>query len=1279
MLGIKDNKSIECEKFWRKIISEDIEKSSFSHTISNKPIGDYDSLKFIFPQEISREIFKVCNNSSIGIYIYMISAVQYILNIYSNNIDLVIGTEPIKGKSDNDIYGKILMFKSSINVENTFKEFLSQSKEMFVNINKFKLDVQQVQKIAGIEEFDNKTAIIDTIVKFNSISLNKELKDFNVATIFEFDVKQNDIVCSIKYRMDLLDEIEIKGIKNHLINFLKEVTINPNSKLKMINILSDKEKDNLIELGSRKMYNFNKSETIQELFEKQVTLTPNNIAIVFGDKRLTYKYLNEKSNSLARVLRNKGVKSNTIVGIVTERSLEMIIGIFAILKAGGAYLPIDPSYPKERVEYMLGDSSAEILLTMNNILDDVKFTGEIIDLFDNKLFEYDTSNLEKINSFEDLIYIIYTSGTTGKPKGVMVKRGSFNNLVKWYCSEFAISKKDNVLLMSSVGFDLSQKNIYAPLIVGGKLTLANKGVVDYGFVIKVIKNEKITIINCAPSAFNPIVELNKGSNYDGLKSLKYIFLGGEVINIVKLNKWRNSNNCNAEIVNTYGPTECTDIATFYRMNWGEYTSVPIGKPINNVRLYVLNKNRQLLPKGILGELYISGIGISKGYLNKESLTKEKFVDNPFEIGRKMYNTGDLVRWLPDGNLEFLGRRDHQIKIRGFRIEIGEIEKRLIADDKVKEAVVIDRVDELGSKYLCAYLVTNGRLTIKELRMNLSKSLPEYMIPSKFIELKSMPLNNNGKIDRKALVEMKANALTGGIYKEARNETEKKLVNIWMDILKVNKIGIRDSFFELGGNSLSAMFLVAEINKNLNSNISIVDILELKIIENIAKLIDANLNKCEYGPLINIGQKQDYRVSSSQKRMFILQNLNPLYVSYNVQTVKIIKGSLDIDKLENCLKEIIKRHEALRTSFALKENEIVQIINDKVDFNIEIIEGNNEIEYVIKKFVRPFDLTKSPLIRVGIWKYEEEKYVMIMDIHHICSDAITIKILLDELSLLYNEKVLPKVEFQYKDFAYWQNELLKTPMLQSQRDYWYNNLSSYNFKSNIFNRCKFTYRENGKLGRTKFNIGKILENQLENLCHSNDLTLHTVLLTAYSILLYRFSNQEDIIIGTPIAGRQYANLDKIVGVFINTLAIRSFLNSDLKVSELLKQIKNTMHNAFKNQDYPFDNIISDLNIERKGKENLLFNTMFVLNNFNYRELKLLNTEILDYDVNDLGLMVDIDLEVEIVNNELIFTFEYNDMIFRKDLIDKFIYNYIKILRALLNYDIKIGDIKIDEFF
>ncbi|MDP4147651.1 MAG: amino acid adenylation domain-containing protein, partial [Bacillota bacterium] len=564
---------------------------------------------------------------------------------------------------------------------------------------------------------------------------------------------EKEIGFNLEYCTKLFKRESIERVRDHFINILKEIAENPEKKISEIEMLTEEEKRKiLVEFNDTKA-EYPKDKTIYELFEEQVEKTPEIIAVVYEEKELSYRELNERANQLARMLRRRGVGPDKIVGIMVERSLEMIVGIMGILKAGGAYLPIDPEYPKERIEYMLEDSKVDILLTQTQLVGKSEFSGNIIEIDREDLYVGDSSNLEKINTSNNLAYVIYTSGTTGKPKGVMIEHRSVVNIMIDLQDKYPLLESDSYLLKTNYIFDVSVSEIFGWFLGNGKLViLKSQAEKDLEVIAETIINNQITHINYVPSMLNLFLMNTNKLNSLVSSNLKYIIIAGEAIQ-KKLVKELINLKSNISFENAYGPTEATIYATKYSLiDINEERNVPIGKPLSNTRIYIVNKNNKLQPVGVPGELCISGEGLARGYLNRPELIAEKFVSNPYESGERMYKTGDLARWLPDGNIEFIGRIDHQIKIRGFRIELGEIESQLLKHEDIKEAVVIDREDKEGNKYLCAYVVSDKEITVTELREHLSKELPDYMIPAYFMQLENIPLTPNGKIDRKALPE-----------------------------------------------------------------------------------------------------------------------------------------------------------------------------------------------------------------------------------------------------------------------------------------------------------------------------------------------------------------------------------------------------------------------------------------------------------------------------------------------------------------------------------------------
>jgi amino acid adenylation domain-containing protein len=545
---------------------------------------------------------------------------------------------------------------------------------------------------------------------------------------------------------------------------------------------------------------------------------------------------------------------------MVERSIEMIVGILGILKAGGAYLPIDPEYPKERIEFMLEDSRADIVLTQSHLLKKVKFKGQMIDLRDKSLYQGDSSNHKKINKADDLAYIIYTSGSTGEPKGTMIRHSSVINILIALYNKYPLKEVDAYLFKTAFTFDVSVTELFGWFYDGGKLVVLKAGAEkDPKNIIKVIDKNKVTHINFTPSMLNLFIDILDNNNIETINKLKYIFVAGEAITKKLVNKFYKVIK-KVMLENIYGPTESTIYATSYSLeNFKDQVSVPIGKPLPNIYVYVLGMTNNVQPIGVPGELCIAGDGVAKGYLNRSELTNEKFVPNPFVAGKKMYRTGDLVRWLPDGNLEFLGRIDQQVKIRGFRIELGEIEAQILKYESVKEVLVIKKKGKDGDKYLCAYIVAEDRLVISDLRKHLSKKLPEYMIPSYFMQLEKMPLTINAKIDQKALPEPDGNINTQIKYVVPRNEKEEKMTAIWKEIIGLERIGINDNFFDIGGNSLKTIRLEASIYKEFGIEVPLERIFNTprigELVEYITNVQKYTKNMFIKQPLILLNEKK----------------------------------------------------------------------------------------------------------------------------------------------------------------------------------------------------------------------------------------------------------------------------------------------------------------------------------------------------------------------------------------------------------------------------------------
>jgi len=678
----------------------------------------------------------------------------------------------------------------------------------------------------------------------------------NALAIYVEEFHQHDDV-NIYFDCNLgfFDAYEIERIKARFEFLLGEILRQPSVPVWELQIMPDAELNKILVEWNNTATDYPRDKTIVDLFEEQVAKTPNAIAVVFENQQLTYLQLNTKANQLAHYLQTLGVKPEVLVGICVERSIEMVIGLLGILKAGGAYLPLDPAYPAARLAFMLEDAQVSVLLTQSSLKEGLPTTQAqkvCLDVEAEALSQSRSENPVSDVKPDNLAYVIYTSGSTGKPKGVGVYHRGLTNLVNWFVRDFNLTATDSVLVISPFGFDLTQKNFLAPLIKGGQLHLLPASIhYDPNQITQIITEQQITWLNCTPSAFYPVCEFRENNLFQKLVSLRYLFLGGEPIALTRLLPWLQSRACQAKVVNTYGPTECTDVCAAYLLEQPESfltQPIPIGKPIFNAKLFILGKHLEVLPIGVAGELYIGGVGLARGYLNRPDLTGEKFINNPFDddLNSRLYKTGDLARYLPDGNIEYLGRIDHQVKVRGFRIELGEIEAALAQHPDVLDNAVIVHEASKTDKRLVAYFVPHQGQVIENttLRNFLTERLPDYMIPSAFVTLENLPLTPNGKIDRRALSQLSVKSLK--LSKEAfvapRTPDEKLLAEIWAEVLGIERVGIHDNFFELGGHSLLAVNLMARIGQQFGKKLPLSTLFQGATIEQLATVLNQSTDK-----------------------------------------------------------------------------------------------------------------------------------------------------------------------------------------------------------------------------------------------------------------------------------------------------------------------------------------------------------------------------------------------------------------------------------------------------
>jgi amino acid adenylation domain-containing protein len=856
--------------YWEQQLSGELPILNFPadfHDWMNQPVKS-DGMQFALPLELSKELRKLAGKYArkyhITLNTVIFSIYALLLNKYTGQDELIIGTIS-SGRNNGGLrniigaFINVLPIRIQIQTEKPFLDFMIQVKDTFLSA--YENQNYPMENIIGNMSLltkDRLSPLFDTMLVFHGVDSSEPIQiddsglkmskynlirytgtsglkmDVSISSIGQVHVRSD-------YNSAMISKKKMDNIERHFINIVSEVVKNAEQIISEINILSPEEEKQILHGFNDTQTDYPANISLSQLFERMVRESGDSIAIEYDNGSVSYRELNEKANKVAWFLNSKGVGQDMLIGVMVRRSLEMITAILGILKAGAAYVPIDPDYPEDRIRYLLEDSKVSIVLGSRNLSVDVgEWRGDLIcveDILDMQ--DLPVENLDIEYHPDRLMYVLYTSGSTGKPKGAMIKAHAFVNLLTWFIGEFGINKEDNNLFIAPVSFDLAQKNLYATLICGGKLSLYPPGYYDYNVMSDIILERKITIINCAPGAFYPLVGFNQDTGFEKIKTLRYVFLGGEPINLMKLDSWMKADSYGCEIVNTYGPTECTDITTAFRVKKGDYSTsavVPIGKPIYNTKVYILDKDMKPVPLGVDGELCIGGIGLARGYFEKPELTAEKFVKCPHLFSEIVYRTGDLARWFPDGNIEFRGRIDRQVKINGYRIELEEIEKCFLRHSAVKDVLVIDRTDKDGAKYLCAYVVLERALGGEELMKYLSNELPHYMIPSFLVEMEKLPLSPNGKMDRSALPEPDTGTNIEEEYVEPANDIEEKLVEIWKQVLNRERLGVMHNLFKLGANSLKIIVGASRINKELGVQVKLTEIFNLPTIRGMADYI-----------------------------------------------------------------------------------------------------------------------------------------------------------------------------------------------------------------------------------------------------------------------------------------------------------------------------------------------------------------------------------------------------------------------------------------------------------
>ncbi len=1186
---------------------------------------------FMLSRELSASIQALSRAHGVTLFVTLLTAFQALLSRYSGQTDIVLGGAIANRSGQMDalmgFFVNSLVLRTDLSGRPSFAELLHRVQEVVLGA----LANQDVPFERLVEELQpqrdmSRTPLFQVMfdlqrpmsIQSASLAITEEAFEYPMEK-FDLSLRIVAVRDGLKgillYQTDLFDAETITGIANHLEVLLTSVTASPERPIEEIPLLTQAEEKLVLGEWNRTERVYPSEQSLQELFERQVEADPQGLALVQGGSRLTYRDLNRRANQLAHYLLSRGVGPEVPVGLCLERGVEMVVAMLAVLKAGGAYIPLDPGYPADRLEQMIADTALPLVITEDTFLgrfwdltlDTVAVSMESLR---DELASLSPENPPRVNSGDDLAYVIYTSGSTGAPKGIMIPHRAVTRLV--INTDYVdLRPGDRVAQVSNASFDAATFEVWGALLNGAALVIIDKDIAlspaEFG---RQLQRERVTTMFLTTALFNQTVQADR----EVFRGLRYLLFGGEAVDP----RWVGEALGEAgpeHLLHVYGPTETTTFATWFHVREVEEgcRTIPIGGPIANTRAYVLDEHLQPVPPSLPGEIYLGGPGVARGYWGNPELTAERFVPDPFsgQGGERLYRTGDKALYRHDGAIEFLGRADDQVKLRGYRIEIGEIEASLKRHEAVKDAVVVLREDD-GERRLVGYVVVKPGETLAggAVREWLKKRLPDYMVPSAVVELAELPLNANGKVDRQALPAPGREDRELEDYAGPRTELEESLCRIWAETLQVERVGITDNFFELGGHSLLAMRVISKVRSDLGVELGLRTLFEWPTVADLAERIEPEpAGAIALSPITPAEDRINLPLSYAQSRLWFINQLQPESVAYNAPLHLRLTGELDRSLLEECMTEVVRRHEILRTSFPTRNGQPVQEIHPPGPIEIPLIDLSSlparEREEVARGLRQQdaeqlFDLARGPLFRATLLRLDAEESQLLLAMHHIVTDGWSNAILIEDLFALWNARSqgkpspLPEPHLQYSDYAVWQRQWLEQGVLKTQLSYWRKQLLDVPTLDLPTDRPRSPVA-NHRGAELLFSFSPEQSATLTEWGQQENATLFMVLLAGFQWILSRYSMQEDFAVGTVITNRNRRETEGLVGFFVNPLVLRTDLSGSPTFRDLVRRVREVTTSAYTHQDLPFEKLVEDLNLERDLLRSPIFQVRFTLDN------------------------------------------------------------------------------------
>jgi natural product biosynthesis luciferase-like monooxygenase protein/amino acid adenylation domain-containing protein len=1301
------------EQYWVSLFADSVPVLNLPTDRPRPPVRTYNGKRVMIPTgpALLKQVKQLCTEQGTTVYTTLLAAYSTLLHRLSRQEKIIVGV-PAAGQvaaGSKDAVGyciNLILLLSDASNNPTFAEYLTSIRRRLME----GLEHQQYSFGALLKQLNipwdaSRSPLFSTTFNVDRSESARKFFDLEFQAVpnqtnWSTDelrmsvIEQDDeLVFDCIFNSDLFDESTVRRWLGHLKTLLEGITADARQPVWRLPLLSAAERRELLP-DRRGAGTASQPAGLHELFERQVQANPQAIALEFGWERLNYTELNRRANAVARRLREAGVTRETFVGLCAERSLEAVAGMLGVLKAGGAYVHIDPTYPPERLRFLLNDTGLRLIASQRRWLNQLAaYDCQLIELEESSRGDgLENKDISASVLPDQAAYIYYTSGSTGKPKGVITTHGGAVNFIDFVVREYGLSPQDVVLQTAALSFDASVRDILGPLAAGARVILPDEtDAKDPAALVAAVERHRVScFLSLVPTRFSGLLDAANHTKRD-LTSVRLVLLSGEHLPMTDCRRAWEIFGDGVCIVNQYGPTETTMTATFQRARSGDATqgNALAGAPIDGLQLYILDAHLELSPLGIPGEIFLGGKGLARGYLNAPQLTAEKFVAHAYanEPGARLYRTGDLGRVLPSGQLEILGRLDQQIKFRGVRIEPAEIETVLASHPQVREAVVIPREDAPGDKRLIGYVTTSSDTappSANELRAYLRERLPEYMEPSAFVFLDELPLTPNGKVNRQALPAPDSARLSQSLKITApRNETERQLAELWCEVLMIDEFGINDDFFELGGNSLLGTQLLARTRDALGIELPLRSLFERPTVAGLATEVEElkRAKQSLQGPRIEpVSRDKELPLSFAQQRLWFIHQLDRDSRAYNVRGGIRLRGELNVKVLEQSLNEIVRRHEVLRTRFTAVDGRPVQVIEPSLRLNLPVIDLRDVPEaereqraraIAIEEAERLFDLEHCPLMRLTLLQLDEQDYALAWSLHHIIADGWSMGILVNEISRLYMAfssgaaSPLPELSIQYADFAYWQQQWLDGELLDEQLAYWKQQLQDAPAELKLPTDHPRPAVPTFRGARQSMVVPAGLSEKLRELSRQEGATLFMTLLAAFQVLLSRYTGQQDIVIGSDIANRNISATQSLIGFFVNQIVLRVDVSDNPAFLELLQRVRETALEAYANQDLPFEKLVEAIQPERHLNRAPIFQTKFLLQNTPQdAELSLRGITLHPFNFEIEAATFDLLLSMFDTEQGIRGTFEYNTDLFESDTIDRVGQHFNRLLESVV---------------